>query len=166
MGNEVSQDVKATAPKTFKYRQTKKSMAWSQNVKKNGAPSQDSERAQNVEYYNVWECDPADNTNTAGSNDFCTSKDSSKPYCDPNLKKCYGCSIVNNDPSGTSGAPNQNDCGVAGDEVTIGKCNLASGAEKGGIQRMELESSHIIWVERYCSCYNAVRTTYKIHILN
>ncbi|MBI3412589.1 MAG: hypothetical protein HY051_00725 [Candidatus Aenigmarchaeota archaeon] len=138
-------------------------------MKKNGAPSQDSERAQNVEYYNVWDCDPADNLDTSGGdgdgdgianndptdtgeNNFCTSKDSTKPYCDPNLKKCEPCSIVNNigydaakTPIENSGKPNPTDCPAGStakgwkddpadpnDQLIIGKCTLLPGATKGG----------------------------------
>ncbi|MFH0890365.1 MAG: hypothetical protein V1836_04495, partial [Candidatus Aenigmatarchaeota archaeon] len=41
---------------------------------------------------NLVECLPDENTNAAGYNNFCVSKDSSKPYCDPTIKKCEACS--------------------------------------------------------------------------
>jgi len=115
------------------YDADKKGVLWIQNVRKGGAPPPDNKRAQNVENYNVWECDPADNTNAAGENNFCVSKDSLKPYCDPNLKKCEPCSIVNNNPSNVNAKPNINDCGVAvSDGITVGRCTLIAGASFGG----------------------------------
>jgi hypothetical protein len=80
----------------------------------------------------VYECLPSENTNTAGSNAFCASKNATKPYCDTNTKKCYGCSITNNEPSGVNAKPNLNDCGTSSDGVTIGRCALVSGASVGG----------------------------------
>ncbi|MBI4177457.1 MAG: hypothetical protein HY516_03755, partial [Candidatus Aenigmarchaeota archaeon] len=135
-GNDCGNDPSISADK--------KSVTWIQNVATNGAPPPDSERAQDVEAYSANECLPSDNVNAAGYNNFCAAKDSSKPYCDTTLKKCYGCSIVNNNPSG-SGNPNVNDCPAGStakgwvdnpadpnDQLIIGKCDLASGASKGG----------------------------------
>ena len=91
--------------------------------------------------FRIYECLPSENINDPragfasaadGYNAFCNSKDATKPYCDTTLKKCYGCSITNNDPSG-SGNPNALDCWINPlDSVTIGKCTLVPGATKGG----------------------------------
>ena len=97
--------------------------------------------------YTVEECNPADNANAAGYNNFCAAKDvdgagplpaGTNPYCDTTLKKCYGCSIVNNDPA-TSGNPNALDCPAGStikgwvdnpadpnDQLIVGKCDLVT----------------------------------------
>ncbi len=92
----------------------------------------------------VYECLPGENTNAAGYNDFCAAKNAGSPYCDVTLKKCYGCSITNNNPA-TSGNPNALDCPAGStakgwvdnpadpnDHLIVGKCNLISGGNLGG----------------------------------
>ncbi|MBI2085304.1 MAG: hypothetical protein HYT71_02205 [Candidatus Aenigmarchaeota archaeon] len=122
----------------------KKSVTWVQLAKKNGligGASPNTDRAQATYNYNVWECNPGDNTNAAGYNNFCATKNSNAPYCDP---KCTLCSIVNNNPA-TSGNPNALDCPAGStakgwidnpadpnDQLIVGKCNLLAGATKGG----------------------------------
>ncbi|MBI3412599.1 MAG: hypothetical protein HY051_00775 [Candidatus Aenigmarchaeota archaeon] len=120
--------------------------------------SPNAERAQSGYNYNVWDCDPEDNTDTAGYNAFCNSKSSSAPYCDPTLKKCEPCSIVNNNPSNVDDKPNINDCGVNPvDLVTIGKCKLVGGASVGGDCRRETTCT--VNTDCSSSCCSAVAQT-------
>ncbi len=122
----------------------------------------------------IYDCLPSENINDPrtgfgsvndGYNTFCNSKDSTKQYCDPNLKKCEPCSIVNNvgyDPTKTplqnSGKPNPTDCGVNPDDlVTIGRCDLASGASVGGDCRRETTCT--LNTDCSSSCCSAVPQT-------
>ncbi|MBI3412603.1 MAG: hypothetical protein HY051_00795, partial [Candidatus Aenigmarchaeota archaeon] len=151
----------------------KQSVVWRQTAKKGGqimGNSPNAERAQSGYNYNVWDCDPADNTDTAGYNAFCNSKSSSAPYCDPTLKKCEPCSIVNNigydaakTPIENSGKSNPTDCPASNnppDFLVIGKCNLDTtppGATKGG--SCQFASTCDVNLDCTSSCCSAVTQT-------